>query len=95
MAKGKGKGKFKVEYYHGDGDHDAQHVSPHAEYFDDVKAAEKFVKKVQLNSGSARKSKTVEDGFGDGMDKGWRLADAGGAIKEKPADPPAPEPAPW
>ena len=95
MAKGKGKGKFKVEYYHGDGDHDAQHISPHAEYFDDVKAAEKFVKKVQLNSGSARKGKTVEDGFGDGMDKGWRLHDAGGAIKEKPADPPAPEPAPW
>ena len=95
MAKGKGKGKFKVEYYHGDGDHDAQHVSPVAEYFDDVKAAEKFVKEVRLNSGSARKGHTKEDGFGDGLNLGWRLADAGGEIKEKPADPPAPEPAPW
>ena len=91
----KGNGKFKVEYYHGDGDHDAQHISPHAEYFDDVKAAEKFVKQVQLNSGSARKGHTKEDGFGDGLNLGWRLEDAGGAIKEKPADPPAPEPAPW
>jgi len=95
MAKGKGKGNFKVEYYHGDGDHAAQHVSPVAEYFDDVKAAEKFVKQVQLNSGSARKGHTKEDGFGDGLNLGWRLADAGGEIKEKPADPPAPEPAPW
>ena len=91
----KGKGKFKVEFYRGDGDHDAQHVSPAAEYFDDVKAAEKFVKQVQLNSGSARKGHTKEDGFGDGLNLGWRLEDAGGAIKEKPADPPAPEPAPW
>ena len=95
MAKGKGKGKFKVEYYHGDGDHDAQHISPHAEYFDKQEDAEHFVKEVQMSSGSARKGHTKEDGFGDGMDKGWRLHDAGGAIKEKPADPPAPEPAPW
>ena len=91
----KGKGKFKVEYYHGDGDHDAQHISPHAEYFDKKEDAEHFVHQVKRNSGSARKGKTVKDGFGDGMDKGWRLHDAGGEIKEKPADPPAPEPAPW
>ena len=95
MAKGKGKGKFKVEYYHGDGDHDAQHISPHAEYFDKQEDAEHFVKEVQMSSGSARKGHTKEDGFGDGIDRGWRLEDAGGAIKEKPADPPAPEPAPW
>jgi len=95
MAKGKGKGKFKVEYYHGDGDHDAQHISPHAEYFDKREDAEHFADQVKKNSGSARKGHTKEDGFGDGMDKGWRLADAGGEIKEKPADPPAPEPAPW
>ena len=91
----KGKGKFKVEYYHGDGDHDAQHISPHAEYFDKHEDAEHFVKEVQMSSGSARKGKTKEDGFGDGIDKGWRLEDVGGAIKEKPAAPPAPEPAPW
>ena len=60
----KGKGKFKVEYYHGDHDADHQHVHPRAEYFESKKDAELFVKEVQLSSGSARKGKTVKDGFG-------------------------------
>ena len=94
MAKGKGKGKFKVEYYHGDHEHDSQHISPHAEYFDKHEDAEKFVEEVKQSSGSTRKGKSKEDGFGPGIDKGWRLEEAGGAIKEKPADPPAPKPAP-
>ena len=91
----KGKGKFKVEYYHGDYEMDNSHCSPEAKYFDKHEDAEKFVEEVQLSSGSARKGKAVDDGFGPGVDKGWRLEDRGGAIKEKPADPPAPEPAPW
>ena len=95
MAKEKGKGKFKVEFYHGDHDADHSHVSPRAEYFDNKKEAEHFVQEVQHSSGSSRKGNSAEEGFGPGTDKGWRLHDAGGSIKERPADPPAPEPAPW
>tara|TARA_Y100001951_G_scaffold22659_1_gene17594 strand:+ start:295 stop:582 length:288 start_codon:yes stop_codon:yes gene_type:complete len=95
MAKEKGKGKFKVEFYHGDHDADHSHVSPRAEYFDNKKDAEHFVQEVQHSSGSSRKGNSAKEGFGPGTDKGWRLHDAGGSIKERPADPPAPEPAPW
>ena len=95
MAKSESKDNFKVEYYEGDAEADAQHCAPKAKYFSSRESAEKFVTEVQLSSGSARKGKTAEDGFGPGVNRGWRLEDARGAIKEKPAPPPAPEPAPW
>ena len=95
MAKSESKDNFKVEYYEGDAEADAQHCAPKAKYFSSRESAEKFVTEVQLSSGSARKGKTAEDGVGPGVNRGWRLEDAGGAIKEKPAPPPAPEPAPW